>query len=115
MLPSILQRLEGLALMGAALAIYASQGFGWLMFALLLLAPDLAALGYLAGSQTGNTSYNLAHTIAFPLALAVLAGLTGQPLGLQLALIWLAHIGMDRAVGYGFKEGEMPRPTRHKR
>ena len=27
----------------------------------------------------------------------------GWPIGLQLALIWLAHIGMDRLVGYGLK------------
>jgi hypothetical protein len=107
----IMQRLEGITLLGAALTVYHTQGFGWLLFALLLLAPDLAALGYLVSSRAGNLGYNLAHTLAFPLALAVLAGLMGYTLGLQIALIWLAHIGMDRAVGYGFKEGDMPRPA----
>jgi hypothetical protein len=29
--------------------------------------------------------------------------LLGLPFGLQIALIWGAHIGMDRAVGYGLK------------
>lgn len=111
-LSGALPRLEGLAVLGAAVAIYAAQGFGWPLFALLLLAPDLAALGYLAGSRVGNLSYNLGHTLVFPLALALAAALTGNALGLQLALIWLAHIGMDRAVGYGFKSGELPRPAR---
>jgi hypothetical protein len=111
-LPLVLQRLEGLVLFGAAIAVYAAQGFSWPLFALLLLAPDLAALGYLANSRLGNISYNLAHTLSAPLAIAVLAGLTGNPLELQLALIWLAHIGMDRTVGYGFKQGELRRNER---
>jgi hypothetical protein len=29
--------------------------------------------------------------------------LGGNSLALSLALIWLAHIGMDRMVGYGLK------------
>lgn len=110
-LPRVLQHLEGLAVLGSALVVYHMQGFSWLTFALLLLLPDLAALGYLAGAQIGNRSYNLAHTLVFPLALAALATLSGSTLGLQLALIWLAHIGMDRAVGYGFKSGELPTPA----
>jgi hypothetical protein len=32
------------------------------------------------------------------------AGLAGaDPLVLSLAMIWLAHIGIDRALGYGLK------------
>jgi hypothetical protein len=112
-LAGILLRLEGFALFGAALVIYFTQGYGWLTLILLLLVPDLAALGYLVSARVGNRCYNLAHTLVVPLVLAVLAGLTGQMLGLQLALIWLAHIGMDRTVGYGFKEGELPMPAHH--
>ena len=102
-LPDFLLRLEGLALFGAVLVLYGAQSFGWWQFGLLLLLPDLAALGYLINARVGNLSYNLAHTLVFPLGLAVLAGLAHHALGLQLALIWLAHIGMDRAVGYGLK------------
>lgn len=102
---SLLRQLEGLAILGAALAMYTTQGFGWGAFVLFLLAPDLAALGYLASTRVGNTSYNLVHSLVGPLLLAVVATLTGQLLGLQIALIWLAHIGMDRAIGYGLKEG----------
>ncbi len=28
---------------------------------------------------------------------------TGSPLTLSIAMIWLAHIGIDRALGYGLK------------
>lgn len=109
---SLLPRLEGLALFTAALAFYASQGFGWWLFALLLLAPDLAALGYLINARTGNLSYNITHTVIFPLVLAVGVALTGNMFGLQITLIWLAHIGMDRTVGYGLKEIDASLPNK---
>jgi hypothetical protein len=51
----------------------------------------------------GSVAYNLAHTSSLPLLLGLAGLLLAAPLGVQLALIWLAHIGMDRAVGYGLK------------
>lgn len=102
-MPAIFLRLEGLALFVSALAVYGYLGYSWWTFALLLLAPDLGALGYLHSKQVGTLTYNLVHTESLPLLLAVASLLLGQPLGLQLALIWVGHIGMDRAVGYGLK------------
>jgi hypothetical protein len=102
-MPGVLLRLEGLALFGAAMGLYAVQGFGWGLFALLLLVPDLAALGYLGGKRLGSRLYNVAHTISLPLLLGGLSLAFGSALGVQLTLIWLAHIGMDRTVGYGLK------------
>ena len=37
------------------------------------------------------------------LVLGVLASLAEQPLWQGVALVWFAHIGMDRALGYGLK------------
>ena len=45
---------EGAALLGASVILYEQLGGGWLWFALLLLAPDLAALGYLAGAASAR-------------------------------------------------------------
>ena len=102
-LPKRLLHLEGLALLAAAVALYGYHGFGWWMFALLLLAPDLAMLGYLINIRVGSIGYNLAHTYALPLLLAAIAvGADWQP-GLRIALIWLSHIGLDRSIGYGLK------------
>jgi len=47
-LPSRLLRLEGLAVAVAALVLYFHADYGWLLLLLLILAPDLSALGYLA-------------------------------------------------------------------
>jgi hypothetical protein len=105
-MPAILLRLEGLAIFIGALVTYAYLSFSWWLLALLLLAPDLGALGYLHSKQAGALTYNLVHTESLPLLLGLASLLLGQPLGLQLALIWAAHIGMDRAVGYGLKYGD---------
>src|SRR5689334_12876039 len=102
-MPGLLLRVEGLSILIVTGVLYGYQSYSWLVFALLLLAPDLAMVGYVFGQSTGSISYNLFHTYALPLSLALISFLAGAPLGLQLALIWLAHIGMDRAVGYGFK------------
>jgi hypothetical protein len=101
--PAVLLRVEGGALLLAVLVLYGQTGGNWLLFVLLLLAPDLAALGYRAGNAVGATLYNLAHTEIFPALLAAAGVLGGQPLLLGLALIWFAHIGMDRMLGYGLK------------
>ena len=102
-MPGVLLRLEGLALLGGAVIAYQSLGYHWGLFALLLLSPDLSALGYLHSLRAGSLSYNLMHTSSLPLVLGLISLALGAPLGIQLALIWLAHIGMDRAVGYGLK------------
>jgi hypothetical protein len=102
-LPRVLLRLEGLAVAAAAAALYAHEDFGWLLFVLLILAPDLSALGYLAGPRVGAVSYDVAHTTVLPLALGIGGVLADAGLAIQLALVWLVHIGADRLLGYGLK------------
>jgi hypothetical protein len=100
---AVWQRLEGLALLVVAVLAYARFGEGWLLFGLLFLAPDLSFLGYLAGPRLGAWAYNLAHSLIGPLALAAAGVLADAALAIALALIWLAHVGFDRALGYGLK------------
>jgi hypothetical protein len=101
--PRWLLHLEGLALLAASVWLYAHTGDSWLLFAVLLLAPDLSALGYLINVRVGAGVYNLVHTDAIPVVLALVAFSQGQRLALALALIWLAHIGIDRLAGFGLK------------
>ena len=86
-----------------ALALYQNVSGDWLRFLILILAPDLAILGYLAGPHIGAPVYNLAHFEAFPAALGLFGFLMGNTLALALALIWFAHIGGDRLLGFGLK------------
>ncbi len=98
-----LLRFEALAELAACLALYAHFGLGWGLFALLFLLPDLGMLGYLVNRRVGAICYNLTHTEIFPVTLGAIALLAPSDLLGSLALIWLAHIGFDRALGYGLK------------
>lgn len=101
--PKPLLHVEGATVLVLSALWYWREGGGWLLFAVLFFVPDLSAIGYLAGRRAGAAAYNLAHTEAAPSALATFALWHGHAVALSLALIWLAHIGMDRMFGYGFK------------
>ncbi len=101
--PAVLLRIEGAAIAVLSIVLYGWWGGNWLLFALLVLAPDLAALGYLAGNHVGARVYNLVHTSLFPLALLAYGLIGKNALATSLALIWLTHIGVDRVLGFGLK------------
>lgn len=98
----VLQRLEGLAALGFGIIAYAAVGQSWLVFALLFFVPDLFMLGYMRSARLGAMTYNLAHTYIAP-ALLALFGFVVGPVAFGLAAIWVAHIGLDRMLGYGLK------------
>jgi hypothetical protein len=102
-MPGVLLRVEGIAVLIGAITLYANQQGSWIAFVLLLLAPDLSAIGYLVNTHVGSVAYNAVHTYVLPSLLAALSILVSFPAGIQIALIWFAHIGMDRALGFGLK------------
>lgn len=96
-------RLEGAAAFIAGLALYLWLGGPWLFLLPLLLLPDASAVGYLAGPRVGALTYNVVHNWAFGLAILA-AGLAFASLPLELlGAIACAHVGIDRAMGYGLK------------
>ena len=108
-LPRVLLGVEGIALFTSAVVLYFHADYPWWLFLVLALAPDLSMIGYLAGPRTGAAAYDAAHTTLLPIALGLVGVLTESEVAIQLALIWFAHIGADRALGYGLKY-----PTRFK-
>lgn len=98
-----LLRLEGAALALACMVFYSYFEGSWWMFAILLLAPDLSFLGYLGGPRAGSAAYNVAHAAILPMLLGIVGMVVPSALAMHLALIWSAHIGIDRALGYGLK------------
>ena len=98
-----LLRLEGLTLMVGMVVLYVTWDGSWWVFAVLFFVPDLSFLAYLAGPRTGAIVYNIAHSYMAPVALMTLGFGLAAPLTLSIAMIWLAHIGFDRALGYGLK------------
>lgn len=101
--PAALLRIEGAFALGLATFFFWRSDGNWALYALLLLAPDIGMLGYVRGSRVGSAAYNLFHTYAMPAALGTLGTVTNTTLLVWLALIWGAHIGMDRLIGYGLK------------
>lgn len=94
---------ENAAITLAGLWFYAQTDLGWGFFALCLLLPDLAMLGYLRGPRPGALCYNIAHSYAGPVLLTAAAGVADWSPGTGLAMIWGIHIALDRAIGYGLK------------
>jgi hypothetical protein len=104
-LPRLLLHAEGAAVAIAAIALYFHLGYPWWLLVVFALAPDLSMIGYAAGSQSlvGAVAYDLAHTYVIPVALALVGVFADVDVVLEIALIWAAHIGVDRAIGYGLK------------
>jgi hypothetical protein len=101
--PRILLRLEGLALAAAAVYAYQRVGGSWWLFACLILVPDVSLLAYLGGTRLGAVAYNALHVTLGPLVCAGLGLLLPSFDLIQVALIWAAHVGIDRAFGFGLK------------
>jgi hypothetical protein len=97
-------QLEGLFLLIVVAVIYFTYLHGSLvLFLLLFFVPDVGMLGYVRSIRAGAKIYNLFHTTVFPLSLLLIGWFARNEWCLQMALIWLAHIGMDRALGFGLK------------
>jgi hypothetical protein len=98
-----LLRLEGLTLFLGMTLLYAVWGGSWWVYLILFLVPDISFAAYLSGPKFGAMIYNAMHSYMAPMVLMVTGFGMAQPLVLSIAIIWLAHIGVDRALGYGLK------------
>jgi len=101
--PRWLLHLEGTCIFLLAVFLYRAGHFSWGRFALLFLAPDLFMLGYLINAKRGAASYNLVHTYVGPVVLLLIAFALPASQLTPIGLIWLAHLGFDRMLGFGLK------------
>jgi Domain of unknown function (DUF4260) len=99
----VILRLEGFCVLATSLLVYERLGMGWGVFAVFFLAPDLAMLGYVIGPRTGAVSYNFSHSYIGALMTIALGVDLSAPVATAAGLIWIAHVGFDRALGYGLK------------
>jgi len=109
--PRAFLRVEGLTLLVVALVAYSRTGQAWWLLPATLLLPDLGALGYLVSRSVGALVYNLTHATPLPLVMLGLGLWHASMLTVALALVWLAHIGMDRVMAYGLKHDDSPNHT----
>lgn len=101
--PRLILRLEGAALLAAAAAGYWWTDASWWLFLILFFVPDASFAAYLAGPRIGAAAYNAVHSTVGPLLLGLCGLQFGATAAIAVALIWLAHCGFDRMLGYGLK------------
>jgi hypothetical protein len=99
----LILRLEALAIFVGGVLLFLQLNGNALWLLPLLLAPDISMIGYLGGPRAGAITYNLAHNLATALVVLGIGWLGAiAPLALGGAIL-LAHVGMDRTLGYGLK------------
>jgi Domain of unknown function (DUF4260) len=99
----VVLRIESLAIFVAGVLLYLQLNGNALWLLPLLLAPDTSMVGYLGGPRLGAITYNLAHNLATALAVLAVGWFVAiAPLALAGAVL-IAHVGMDRTLGYGLK------------
>lgn len=101
--PSVLLRLDGLAIAAVAILLYRELGTAWWIFAAGFLAPDLAIVAYLAGPRVGAIAYNAVHTYLWGVVLFGFGLLGSQASLMTVGLIWTTHVAVDRLTGFGLK------------
>ena len=101
--PRLFLQLEGAVLFCASLFLFNSTHQHWWWVPALLFVPDVFMLGYARSTQLGALIYNIGHTHLLPACLALYGLHNHRPFVIGIGLIWLAHIGMDRVLGYGLK------------
>ena len=101
--PKVLLHIEGLVVLVAACVAYGALGASWGKFALLFFVPDVSMVGYLGGKVIGAWVYNAFHSYLGPALMWALAYWGDQSALVPICLIWAAHIGFDRLLGYGLK------------
>lgn len=96
-------KIEGVIVLLAGAYFYFSNGYTWWIFFLLLLFPDVFMIGYTVNNKIGAYLYNFAHTYTTPVLLLLAGSIFLANSLTMISLIWIAHIGMDRMLGYGLK------------
>lgn len=94
---------EGLAIFFAAVYLYYLLSADWLLFVILFLTPDISMVGYIKNTRLGAIIYNLVHNYALGIVVSGIGVLFGSNLVISLGLILLAHVGIDRFLGFGLK------------
>ena len=99
----VMIRIEEAALFGLSIYFFNLTHFAWWWFLVLILAPDIGMLGYLAGTRTGGITYNLFHHKAIAVVILCLGWYISNEWTELAGIIMFGHSSMDRVLGYGLK------------
>jgi hypothetical protein len=77
--------------------------FDWWWLIVWFLIFDISMVGYLINRRIGALTYNTGHSLIGPAILAAIYIVTNNQAVLFITTLWLFHIFVDRALGYGLK------------
>jgi hypothetical protein len=95
--------LEELGMFLFSILIFSSLPFAWWWFPVLILAPDIGAVGYLVNNKAGAILYNIFHHKALALSCIALGYYLRNDMWILAGAILFGHASIDRALGYGLK------------
>ena len=98
----VILRLEGLLTLLSSIFAYYTLEYSWKRFFILFFPSDISFVGYLIGGRFGAFAYNLVHSYILPIILGIIIWCSQAEVS-YLVLIWVAHVGLDRFLGYGLK------------
>lgn len=95
-----------LAAILTAILFVSFAGYDWWWLFIIFPIIDISAFGYLQNTKAGALTYNIGHSLIGPTILIALfvGGLAEW--GLFAGIVWLFHLFVDRALGYGLKHSE---------
>lgn len=99
----VFQKVEGFSILVFAVYTFSQFGLNWWWFIGLLFLIDLFMIGYAFDKKIGALVYNIGHSLTVPVLLWLASWQLESSVFMTLSLVWFAHIGMDRAFGYGLK------------
>ncbi len=103
----IWQRVEGALVFAAGVALqFNLMALDWWVAVAAFFAPDLSFAAYALGPRIGAAGYNAVHVYGFGAVVFAVGTLLALPVVAALGLLWLAHSGFDRMLGYGLKSEE---------
>jgi len=96
-------KLEEVGMFALSIFLFNHLHFAWWWFPVLLLTPDVSAMGYLVSNKTGAILYNLFHHKGVAIVVYMAGYYWGNELLALAGTILFGHSSMDRIFGYGLK------------
>lgn len=96
-------KLEELGLFLLSILMFASAGFAWWWFPVLLFVPDISMMGYAVNSRIGAYCYNLFHHRALGVVVFASGYMMDERYLVLAGAVLFGHSAMDRIFGYGLK------------
>lgn len=96
-------KIEELAQFLLGIVLFSLLDYAWWWFPVLILTPDIGAIGYLINTKVGAFTYNLFHNKAIAIAMGLWGFYFENPILILIGVILFSHASLDRVFGYGLK------------